>query len=450
MSITLEQAMEMDYNQIIAAIKDPATSQVMQDLMRNREFAVHTAKLVQEQKAALESRESQATRELTRPTTAELATEAQQMAAEGTESSQVNSAVPEQVNSVPTPTPAPVKTDHTAEDEAWKAAGVVVYRDAKGNVVRTTVEYQIFEEDEKTPIGRPTHFECGSLFEAFLKTRTAHALSTRAYSRLRRQKLTFQERAKTALSGDQIKAAATAALQAQDPTKMEEAILATIESQYKELDDKQAKQAGELIRAAIQIEFRSRHVHDYYNCQANGQAISAYLAANNLEFTLDNLEAAFIDLSEQGRLVPVPRSATKSAEPVNNTPTTATEEQQPAASTTANTPASTPAASAQATVENSAVAQAPAQAASTPGNEATVSTPAASANPTPAARRPGVNGSLPPGSGSAPRPQAPDPALARKEFMRMINKLSAEEMKRKRDTDPQFVKQMQIYGIKLQ
>lgn len=190
MSITLEQAMEMDYSQIIAAIKDPATSQEMQDLMRNREFAVHTAKLVQEQKAALESRESQATRELTRPTTAELATEAHQMAAEGTESAQANSVVSTQANDAVSTqvNSAPARVDYTAEDEAWKAVGVVVYRDAKGNVVRTTVEYQVFEEDEKTPIGRPTHFECANLFEAFLKTRTAHALSTRAYSRLRDRK----------------------------------------------------------------------------------------------------------------------------------------------------------------------------------------------------------------------------------------------------------------------
>jgi hypothetical protein len=93
--------------------------------------------------------------------------------------------------------------------------------------------------------------------------------------------------------------------------------------------------------------------------------------------------------------------------------------------------------------------QAPPQAVVTPVVDATAPTSVAAHNAQPATRRPGVGGSIAPGEFSAQRPGAPDPVLARKEFLKTVRDMKPDVMKNKIKTDPQFVKTLESYGIKV-
>ena len=214
-----------------------------------------------------------------------------------------------------------------------------------------------------------------------------------------------------------------------------------IESQYKSREQKLAEKEHFEAGRAISNEFMRRHLHDYNPCEANQKAIGEYFATHKLEFTLDNLEAAFQDLKEQGdKLVAaVPVAATRQAVVVAN-PTPA------AAVVTPATPV-IPAAETVAAVPASVVP--PPQAVVAPPVETTVTTSAAAPNVQPAARRPGVNGSLPPGTLSAQRPGAPEPALARKEFLKTVRDMDPKVMKNKIKTDHQLVKTLESYGIRV-
>jgi hypothetical protein len=246
---------------------------------------------------------------------------------------------------------------------------------------------------------------------------------------LKQQKLTFKNE-RTTLSPEAIAEAARIALEAKDASKITDVIHATIETEYQkretELKNKEAFESGR----SISNEFMRRHLHDYNPCEANQKAIGEYFATHNLEFTLDNLEAAFQDLLEQGDKI-----AAVTANPVA------------VAAKVTPAPPAIPVAETPAVVQPSVVAQpaAPSQ----PVVEATVPTPAAAHNVQPAARRPGVNGGLAPGSLSAQRPGTPDPALARKEFLKTVKDMKPEVMRAKLKSDPQFVKQLQAYGIQV-
>ncbi len=447
----LELALQMSYDEIKAAIGNPETRPHMDELMRNRKFVTYMSQLIVEHNKVLEDRTAQVEKEANRPSTAQLAEEAQQMAAEG--ETPIEPVIEESQTPVPTPVP-PVSTtvDYVAEDAAWKAVGITVFRNVEGKVTRAYFEHQVLEEDEKTPIGRTTHLEAGSIFDSVSKLRAAYVLAVRAFARLKRQKLTFQQSQKLALTIEQIKAAAVQALEAKDPEKMEEAIRATIETKYADRETEMAKNANALIHASIQVEFMRRHLADFYPCEANSKLLKEYLAEHSLEFTIDNLEVAFVDLMDEGKLVKVSQStpSTKPAEPAPNVSVTEAEVQVVKVAQAAANPAPATQQPTAAATETPAVAQASAQVTSTPVNEATVTTPAAAANPAiPAARRPGVNGGLVPGSSSAARPAAQDPALARKEFMKGIKAMDSKVMAQKLKTDPQFVKQCRAYGIQV-
>lgn len=425
-SITQEQVLQMDLKSIGKAMNDPA---VVADKASLRLLAVRASELM----AEAQSREAEVDAQLNRvvpPSTEALAAEAEAMAAAPV--------VPAEVP----PVPAVVVNPHEAEDAELKKVGVTVTRDANGKATRYSQIYQVADEDGTT-IGRPTNLSAATLPELMAKQREVHTQATRAFHRLKRQKLT-QKAEKTILTPEQISEAAKVAVEEKDPAKAADVIKATIESAYQtreqELRKKELREEGR----AISNHFMRQHLHDYNPCEANKKAMAEYFVEHNLEFTLDNLEIAFQDLKEQGdQLVPV-ASSTSITTPVSET-----------ANPVLSTASTTPAAPAIPVAESSAVvpaSAAPAQPAapSQPAVEATVTSSAAAPNVQPAARRPGVNGSLPPGSLSAQRPGTPDPVLARKEFMQNLNKMSAEEIRRKKNNDPQFVKQLASYGIKIQ
>lgn len=421
----------MDLKSILAAVKDPATSKDMQLLLRDRAVASRVSTLMLE----AQNREAEVDAQLARtvpPSTEELAAEAAEMAAQ-----------PAPVVAAETPVvPATVVVNpNEAEDAEFKKVGITVVRDASGKPTRYIEEYHVRDEDG-TPIGRATHLEARTLPELTAKKQEVHTQATRAFHRLKKQKLTFKQEPKTILSVEQIQEAARVALESKDSNKVVDVIHATIETEYQkresELRQKEVYEEGR----AISNEFMRRHLHDFNPCEANKKAIGDYFAEKNLEFTLDNLEAAFQDLLEQGnKLVKV-----------ENTVTTAhvTETANPAPVTTTATPA-TPAIPAAETTIVVPASETPAQppVPSQPVVEATAPTSAAAPNGQPAARRPGVHGSIAPGSLSAQRPGAPDPALARKEFLKTVREMKPEVMRHKLKTDPQFVNQLKAYGIQI-
>lgn len=426
MSITREQVLEMtSFTEVNKAIKDPATSGMMQRLLTDREVAVHVSKLMQARVKEQDEREAAvdtATARVSPPSTEELAAEAAAVAG--------------------TPTPevpaAPVVPDTAAEDAEYKAHGIVTYRDAGGKITRLVQEYQV-RDDEGNPIGRPTHLEAKNVLELSNKQRVAHEEAVRFGYRMKKHKTTFKQEPRTILTDEQVKAAAEQALEEKDPSKAEDVVRAAIETQYAkreaELKAKENREEGR----AISNEFMRRHLHDYNPCDANQKEIGEYFVAHKLDFTLDNLEVCFADLMDENKLVKVERPFQRPVEgAANPAPTTAT---APAA-TEGTPPVASPAAA--------PVSAAPQPAASTPPVEGTVTPSVAPNNPAPATRRPGVNGSLPPGSLSAQRPVPVDPSQARKEFMKKLNKMTSVEIRRERDTNPQFVKELATYGIKLQ
>jgi hypothetical protein len=426
MSITLEQVLNMDLKTILLAIKNPETSADMQKFMGTRGSGVATriSTLMLEAKQKEEELDAQLDR-VVPPSTEELAAQAATMAGVP---AQVVEAVPPQV---------PTAKSYDEEDAEWKGAGVTITRDASGKATRYVEEYQVRDEDG-TPIGRPTHLEARTLPELALKKRDAHENATRAFHRLKKQKLSFHE--KKVLSPEEISEVARIALEEKDPAKVVDVINATIETSYKQREADLGARIQQENGRAISNDFMRRHLHDYVPCTANSLAIDEYFKEKDLQFTSDNLEAVFQILKEQGnKLAKVEPSASVPA-------VVAANPVAPAAVATPVTPAIPVVAETAATV-SALETQAPPQAIVTPVVEATAPTSVAAHNAQPAARRPGVGGSIAPGSLSAQRPGAPDPALARKEFLKTVHDMDPKVMKAKLKNDPQFVKQLASYGI---
>jgi len=433
-SITREQVLAIKTFAEVAKLLKENPDQ-MRPVMKG-DVLVHIQTLINARNAQLVGHESEVDRQLelnNPPSTEELAAQAAAVAAEG---QPVVEAQP-----VAEVVPPPTAVDHTEEDAAWKTEGVTVQRDAQGKIVRMVQEYQVRDEDE-SPIGRPTHLEARTPYELLSKQRVAHENATRAFHRLKKQKLTFKQTEENRLlTPDEIKAAATKALEGKDAAEAEKIVRSVLENDFKQKETALLNEREYAEGQKIGNTFIRRHLHDFNSNEANLKALGEYLREHNMEFTLDNLEAAFIDLRDQGnKLAPLPVSASGASRTAEqaNTPVTAT----PVAASASELPASVPAAE----VTPQVVAQ-PAAAVSQPAVEATVSTPVAP-NPAPAARRPGVNGSIAPGTMSAHRPGAPDPALARKEFMKELKAMPPDQI-RKKLNDPQFVKRLESYGVKV-
>jgi hypothetical protein len=413
-----------DVPQLLAAIKAPETASRLQLILKDPKVAVHVSRILQEHRATQVAQEAEQNRQealLNPPTTEQLAEEAAQIAAEP--DATVQPVQP--VQQVP---------DFTAEDAAWKNEGVTITRDASGKITRVHQEYQVRTEDG-TPIGRPTSLIAGSLLELIGKQRIAHENATRAFARLKKQKVTFQQENKSVLTDEQIKAAAEAVIQEKDLKKAEDVVRAAIESQYAQREQEIASKNAQAEGRRISNEFLRNHLHDYKPCDANTNAISEYLKENRMEFTLDNLETAFEDLMSEDKLVKV-QTFQRTAEPVANTTDLA------AASSAA--PVGTPPVSQPVAVQTP-VAQLVVE--STLPAAATATTPV-TANQPQVTRRPGVNGGLTPGTMSAHRPTVVDPADARKVFMQKIDAMTTEQFKRFK-ADPLNVRQAATFGIKL-
>ena len=297
-------------------------------------------------------------------------------------------------------------------------------------------EYQVKDEDGN-PIGRPTHLEAWSTDEMLEKMQTAHENATRAFHRLKKQKPTFKPEAveQKPLTEQEIIQLATDAQNAQEPEKASEAIRKLNEAKQRQLDE-----AREVVRQqAIALKWMRSHVEDFNPCQANADLIGEYLAENNLEVTYENFELAF--MAKESELAPV---ATKQP-PANVTPVAVAPNAPPAAPAVPAPAAVIPAAAApEAVPVSTPVAQVPQPVVAAPSP-----TPAAAPIAQPAARRPGVNGSLPPGTLTAVRPsvQQQPQTTTKAEMLKEISKMKPEEFRKKVQTSKEYRDRLVAAGI---
>src|SRR5579863_10394378 len=282
-----------------------------------------------------------------------------------------------------------------AENEQLRAAGITVVRDSNGGITKLIEDYQVKDEHGNS-IGRPTHLEARSWLELIAKQKEAHEHATRAFHRLKAQKIAFKEPQQPVVTGqlsDVELLAAMKDLKSDDPQKQLEAIRKVQQNDVAKRD----AEAAELRRQEeVSRRFLANHKNDFNNCKANIELVKEFFLENpELAWTDDNLEICLHAI--ESKLAPV--------EPVVPTVTV---NPTPAPVVAPVPPAST-SVTVQPTVEPTAVqsrASVPAQVA-----------PAA-ANPPTATPRPGVNGGLVPGETSASRPGPAKP-----------NELSAEEIK---------------------
>jgi hypothetical protein len=216
---------------------------------------------------------------------------------------------------------AKVKAD--AEAAAVEAEKARLAAEEAAKPKKIIKEYQVRDENGN-PIGRPTHLEAATWEEMSQKQEIAHVQAVRYAERIKRQKLTFKQAQDTPvpLTEEQLLAEA-AKLKSDDPA---EALAASKKIFNAELEQERQQLALEKENARREREafsFMKNHVTDYNPCQANAEILQGYLEDNNLDFTVDNLEAAFMATESQ-----LASAAAKAVEPavqeivpaVDNTP----------------------------------------------------------------------------------------------------------------------------------
>jgi hypothetical protein len=271
----------------------------------------------------------------------------------------------------------PVVPTWQAEDDAYKGLGITINRDANGNILRIVQDYQVKDESTGEPIGRPTHLEARNWIEFLSKKDKCHVEATRAFNRLKLQKLTYkqQQQPKLPTPEEQLKTI----LSSENPV---EAVAAVKKATEVTPEQRAAKAEADAKAALVTYQFLAKHIHDFNNCDANVKLLGEYFQENEgLEYTIENLEIAIKVLEDQ--LVPPAREVVPTVP--NPAPV------QPAASVAPAATAAVP------------VAAAPA-ASATPAAAATSATQTQSENvPVRVEPRPGVNSGIQPGSTSAGR-----------------------------------------------
>lgn len=275
---------------------------------------------------------------------------------------------------VPVTEVLPVKTqEEIAAEEAAAAEAQRVADEVAAEAARLAapkkfvIEYQVKDEDG-SPIGRPTHLEATSQEDLIEKMKEAHIQATRAFHRLKKQKVTFKPETKApepvGLTDTEL-AQAVHELRSEDPKTV---VAAQQKINKSEIDKQVAEERGKLAveredarKTGIVLSWLQSHLTDYNPCEANGNLIEGYLSDNNLDVTVDNLDLALTSLSSQ-LVPPVEKAEVIPVAPVPQAPVTA---------------------------------------------PAVVPPPV---NPAPAAPKPGVNGGLVPGAQGGQRPAAPQPA----------------------------------------
>lgn len=285
------------------------------------------------------------------------------------------------------PTPEELAATAAAETERLAAEQTEAQRVAEEQEAarkaaepkKFVADYQVKDEDGN-PIGRPTHLEAATEEELRGKIIEAHVQATRAFHRLKKQKVSFKDQQPQvvvpAQSSDAELLAFMKDLKSDDPQKQLDAVrkVQKVETDRSKAEaDQKIAELNELRRQEqVSYKFLVQHQKDFYNCEANIALIKSYFQDNELAWTSDNLEIAFHALELE--LAPVESAAP--IVPANPAPVAPVVQATPVV------------------VQPVVIAPVP---------------PALPANPVVAAPRPGVNGGIVPGQNSGSRPAATAP-----------------------------------------
>lgn len=225
---------------------------------------------------------------------------------------------PDAVEVPPTPTEEEVKAAEVAAqvkaDEELLAAKAKLEADTKAEADRKAAEtpkkivvrYQATDENGQ-PIGSPTYLEAATHEEMVEKQKQAHINATRAYHRLKKQKDTAVfKQPETVLPTEEELLEAAKDLSSDDPAKKLAAARKIANADIEKEREANRKEANRLRGIQVGLEFRTKHP-EFNPCQANSLILGQYLEANNLEFTVDNLEIALA--AEESRLTPAVQPA---------------------------------------------------------------------------------------------------------------------------------------------
>lgn len=341
---------------------------------------------------------------------------------------------------------AQARTAAATEDAEALKHGIAIHRDANGSIIKLVKSYQVVDETTGRPIGRPTHLEAKSWIELATKDTAAHENAVRYAERVKKNlrsssqaaaevsqaEARFQQAEKEANEATQLVATE------KDPIKVADAIRkVNVADRNREIAAKAAAEHGRIIAET----WMADHTEDFLPCVANTTLIGQWLQANKLEATYENLERAF--MATETRLAKPPAAVPVEAVPATVAPNPPAV--VPVAPVTPVAPIVPPVAPV-ATAPVSTVAPTPTPVAATTPAPTSAVAPIAQ----PAARRPAVNGSLPPGSMSAARPiEVPQtPEATRDQLLLAIKKMTPSEYRNKLQTK-QFRDQLEAAGIQV-
>src|SRR6266700_2900520 len=257
------------------------------------------------------------------------------------------------------------ETEDAKYKETFERLGVIVTRDDQGNITKVVQNFQVKDEAE-IPISKPlTDEEMAQAIKDLKSSDEAKAIA-----------------AARKISGSEV---AKAELKAHE---------AEVQAQGK----------------ATAYDFMKHHIHDFNPCQANSDIIGKYLEDNQLEYTVDNLELAF--LAKENELAPViPKEPVRPTPPVVN-PLPASEVSAPK-------------------MRKVVITKGEAYPTPEPGEtlliiekepEVVPAPPAVPVNPELPASRPGVNGGIAPGSLSGTKPVISTGKLTKAAILEMAKK----------------------------
>lgn len=176
---------------------------------------------------------------------------------------------------------------------------------------KIVMDYDNLDEDGN-PTGKRTHLEAETWQEMSEKLKVAHLNSVKYAERMKKLKATpkLEVPVKKGLTDEEI-VAASQDLKSDDPAKQVAAVRKITNVDQLEEKARQDEIARENVRRdAIALKWMRGHLEDFNPCEANANMISAYISENDLDWTEDNLEIAFVALESQLASKPAPvRSA---------------------------------------------------------------------------------------------------------------------------------------------
>jgi len=335
-----------------------------------------------------------------------------------------------------------------AEAEAAEAANQPTTTEPVVPPTKIVVDYQVTDEKTGQPIGRPTHFESFDVNEIIEKLKNAHINAVRYAERLKKGGVKLVEddtqQRKARFQAKQAQAEADAALAeataTSDPVKLREAVTKVSKAdREQQIADEIAREAGARIGTA----FMHDHAEDFLWCEASAQMLGKWLGSQEpkLEATYSNLELAY--------------EATKLTLPKPNPAQLEDQLRQAGYLSNVEAPAPVEPPAPVAPIAPPAVATAVLETIATPTTVPPVAAPAPNPTPAkvvnpPAARRPGVNGGLQPGTLSAQRPgsqQQTSPTTDRAALLREIKNLNPTQYREKVRTSKEFRDRLAAAGI---